>query len=107
MLLIWPLWQVTTDSIGEMFADARRVMKWLADCAREVASHGHAVSWLTPLGLPVQQDYKEMVSHRDMYAKAVLNRLGTSACSATIVGWRTLHGGLLCQISRWQAWDSL
>ena len=49
-----------------MFADARRVMKWLADCAREVASHGHAVSWLTPLGLPVQQDYKEMVSHVDM-----------------------------------------
>ena len=33
-------------------------MDWLADCARQITDVGCAVSWMTPLGLPIIQPYR-------------------------------------------------
>jgi DNA-directed RNA polymerase len=38
-------------------------MDWLANVARLVASTGHPVSWVTPLGLPVAQPYRKSERH--------------------------------------------
>jgi len=40
-----------------MFFAARRIMKWLGDCARIVAKQKEPVAWVTPLGLPIVQPY--------------------------------------------------
>lgn len=32
-------------------------MKWLQECARKVTKNNQVVSWMTPMGLPVQQAY--------------------------------------------------
>lgn len=60
---------VTLDSITEMFSNARSIMQWLTLCAKAVASTGHPVSWITPLGLPVMQPYR---IHRKHIVKTLL-----------------------------------
>mmetsp|Transcript_21467 Transcript_21467/g.31136 ORF Transcript_21467/g.31136 Transcript_21467/m.31136 type:complete len:959 (+) Transcript_21467:110-2986(+) len=54
---------VTIDSLGDMFEAANEIMEWLAVVASAVATQGHVVSWITPLGLPVMQPYRKMVPH--------------------------------------------
>lgn len=53
----------TLDSLGEMFSNAKDIMDWLGQCAAVVASTGHAMSWITPLGLPVVQPYRRHKRH--------------------------------------------
>eukprot|EP00871_Galdieria_phlegrea_P001321 jgi/Galph1/218/GphlegSOOS_G4904.1 len=48
----------TLESIGNLFEVADRTMEWLADCAQKIAQHKQAVSWITPLGLPIYQPYR-------------------------------------------------
>jgi hypothetical protein len=48
---------LTLDALAEMFGNARRIMAWLAECARLVAEQGEPVRWRNPLGLPVAQPY--------------------------------------------------
>ena len=48
----------TMDAMAQLFTSARAIMDWLATCARLVAREGHAMSWVTPLGLPVVQPYR-------------------------------------------------
>lgn len=36
-------------------------MRWLSNCAKVIASHGHCVEWVSPLGLPVHQPYRKRV----------------------------------------------
>jgi DNA-directed RNA polymerase len=49
----------TFDSIREMFTGAKSIMEWLAACASQIARKGRLVSWVTPLGLPVVQHYRQ------------------------------------------------
>jgi len=49
----------TLGSIGEVFTGADSIMKWLGECAKVIAQQGYDVAWVTPLGLPVVQPYRE------------------------------------------------
>lgn len=40
------------------------VKEWLQQTARQVASHGHAISWQTPVGFPVVQNYRRPIYRR-------------------------------------------
>ena len=51
--------KVTFDSLHEMFSSAKDIMHWLGACAKVVADSGQAMSWTTPLGLPVLQPYRQ------------------------------------------------
>ena len=53
---------MTLAGLHETFSDAKDIMKWLGTCAKVIASHDEAVQWSTPLGLPVVQPYRQMVS---------------------------------------------
>jgi len=48
--LIW-------DAVGTVVVKAVEGMEWLQKMARLVAKEGRVVTWLTPLGLPIQQSY--------------------------------------------------
>ena len=50
--------RITLDSIGELFSNAKGIMTWLAQVADVVAAENEAVSWISPLGLPVVQPYR-------------------------------------------------
>jgi len=52
--------RLTLDAIGELFTEARGIMDWLARVARAAAKQGQPVSWVTPLGLPVSQPYRDV-----------------------------------------------
>jgi len=45
------------DSIGETVIAARAAMEWLQGCAKVVAGEGLPISWTTPVGFPVLQEY--------------------------------------------------
>jgi len=49
----------TLGSIGEVFTGADSIMQWLGKCAQQIAHKGYDVAWVTPLGLPVVQPYRE------------------------------------------------
>ncbi|CAN1295996.1 DNA-directed RNA polymerase 2, chloroplastic/mitochondrial [Linum perenne] len=55
--------QVTLIALEEMFEAARRIMSWLGECARVIASENKPVMWTTPLGLPVVQPYRNLGRH--------------------------------------------
>ncbi|GJQ10208.1 hypothetical protein GpartN1_g1999.t1 [Galdieria partita] len=48
----------TLESIGNLFEVADRTMEWLSECAQKIAQTKQAVSWITPLGLPIYQPYR-------------------------------------------------
>lgn len=50
--LIW-------DAVSTTVIKAVEGMKWLQECTRMVTKHGQVVSWVTPAGLLVQQQYLE------------------------------------------------
>eukprot|EP01041_Mallomonas_annulata_P008967 gene8967-18555_t len=54
---------LTLDSLTEIFSSAKDIMDWLANCAKLVAEEGHTMSWITPLGLPVIQPYRQETSY--------------------------------------------
>ncbi|TYZ68673.1 hypothetical protein PybrP1_007405 [[Pythium] brassicae (nom. inval.)] len=56
--------EVTMESMGDLFTSARNIMTWLGDCASKVAGNGQAMSWITPLGLPVVQPYRRNTSQQ-------------------------------------------
>ncbi|EME31380.1 DNA-directed RNA polymerase 3, chloroplastic [Galdieria sulphuraria] len=51
----------TLESIGNLFEVADRTMEWLSECAQKIAHTKQAVSWITPLGLPIYQPYRSKV----------------------------------------------
>jgi len=51
--------ELTMDSIGEIFEQAKLIMDWLAAVAEVVAKEEQPVAWVTPLGLPVVQPYRD------------------------------------------------
>ena len=52
------IWQ----AVGQTVVKAVEGMKWLQTCAKIVAKTGHEVTWVTPMGLPVQQNYLKLES---------------------------------------------
>ena len=54
------LTKLTFEALSEMFLGARKIMSWLAECAKLIALTQKPVTWLTPLGLPVIQPYRKM-----------------------------------------------
>ncbi|XP_042448640.1 DNA-directed RNA polymerase 1B, mitochondrial-like [Zingiber officinale] len=52
--------KTTLTALGEIFEAAHRIMSWLGDCAKIIASENHTVRWTTPLGLPVVQPYRAL-----------------------------------------------
>ncbi|XP_047170921.1 DNA-directed RNA polymerase 1B, mitochondrial isoform X1 [Vigna umbellata] len=55
--------RTTLTALEEMFEAARSIMDWLGDCAKVIASTNQAVRWITPLGLPVVQPYRQLGRH--------------------------------------------
>lgn len=51
--------RVTIDVMGDLFVGARSTMGWLAQCARLIAAEGQPVSWITPVGIPAVQPYRQ------------------------------------------------
>lgn len=49
--------RIVTKSIGDVMKSAERSMKWLSGAAHALASDGHHVEWLSPIGGPCRQDY--------------------------------------------------
>ncbi|XP_034226012.1 DNA-directed RNA polymerase 1, mitochondrial isoform X2 [Prunus dulcis] len=55
--------RTTLTALGEMFEAARSIMSWLGECAKVIASENQPVRWITPLGLPVVQPYRQLGRH--------------------------------------------
>lgn len=47
----------TLTSLGDVFKNAQGIMSWLADVAGAITSQNQAVSWVSPLGMPIIQPY--------------------------------------------------
>lgn len=45
------------SGLKEMFTGTREIQDWLTESARHISKSGHAVEWVTPLGLPIIQPY--------------------------------------------------
>ena len=50
--LIW-------EAVKTTVVKAVEGMKWLQTCAKAVTKNGNVVNWVTPLGLPIQQNYMQ------------------------------------------------
>ena len=50
---------MTMDVMGQLFVGARQTMNWLTCCARLISSQGSPVSWISPIGVPVVQPYRQ------------------------------------------------
>ena len=51
--------KLTMEVMGEQFKGARQTMKWLTACARMIAAQGQPVSFVSPIGVPVVQPYRQ------------------------------------------------
>eukprot|EP00957_Ditylum_brightwellii_P191383 14571288-Ditylum_brightwellii.AAC.1 len=47
------------DVMGTLFTGARQTMDWLATCARLISQQGQPVAWLSPIGVPAVQPYRQ------------------------------------------------
>lgn len=54
--------QLTLKSLGEVFSGAYSIMDWLNTCAHLISGAGYPVMWVTPLGLPVVQPYRNQTN---------------------------------------------
>lgn len=59
-------------SVSTVVIKACEGMKWLQLCAQIVAKEGKPVTWVTPLGLPVQQEY--LVDNCEIVQMTVANK---------------------------------
>lgn len=50
------------DTIGDLFSGATGTMNWLTTCARLISQHGYPVAWISPIGLPAIQPYRQKKS---------------------------------------------
>jgi DNA-directed RNA polymerase len=50
---------LTMDVMGQQFKGARLTMNWLTECARLIAAQGQPVSFVSPIGVPVVQPYRQ------------------------------------------------
>lgn len=52
--------KITIKCIGDLFRDANQIKDWFAKCAKVVAGTGESVKWISPMGLPCVQPYKNI-----------------------------------------------
>jgi DNA-directed RNA polymerase, mitochondrial len=50
---------ITMEVMGDLFQGARNTKSWLADCARLISQQGHPVAWISPIGVPAVQPYRQ------------------------------------------------
>jgi DNA-directed RNA polymerase, mitochondrial len=50
------------ETIGDLFTGAKGTMNWLTTCARLISQHGYPVAWISPIGLPAIQPYRQRKS---------------------------------------------
>lgn len=50
---------LTMEVMGQQFKGARQTMNWLTECARLIASQGQPVAFVSPIGVPVVQPYRQ------------------------------------------------
>jgi DNA-directed RNA polymerase, mitochondrial len=55
--------KVTIQVMGTLFTGARQTMNWLTTCARLISKYGQPVSFVSPIGIPVIQPYRQPKSH--------------------------------------------
>ena len=53
---------LTLTSIGDLFEDAKAIMTWLADLADIISNQEDPVQWVTPIGFPIMQPYRNHTS---------------------------------------------
>ena len=51
--------RLTMDVIGDLFSGARETMNWLTACARMMSQKGYPIAWMSPMGLPAVQPYRQ------------------------------------------------
>jgi DNA-directed RNA polymerase len=64
--------KTTLSSLGDLFSSADAIKGWLTTAARMVGNTGHPMAWVTPLGLPVMQPYRQ---DRDMVVHTALQNV--------------------------------
>jgi DNA-directed RNA polymerase len=47
------------EVMGDLFTGARETMNWLTTCARMITQHGFPLAWVSPIGLPAIQPYRQ------------------------------------------------
>ena len=50
---------LTMEVMGQLFIGARQTMNWLTACARLISSQGQPVAFISPIGVPVVQPYRQ------------------------------------------------
>lgn len=55
---------VVWDAIGDVVVAARSAMDWLQEVSKLAAEADLPVRWTTPMGLPVMQEYREILGER-------------------------------------------
>lgn len=53
---------MTMDVIGDLFSGAKQTMNWLTTCAGMISKYGQPVAWISPIGLPAIQPYRQKKS---------------------------------------------
>eukprot|EP00606_Chrysophyceae_sp_TOSAG23-5_P000748 GSChrysophyteH2.ASY1.ANO1.1674.1 assembled CDS len=76
---------LTLNSLEEMFAGAKEIMDWLGNCSHLIAKAGHVMSWVTPMGLPVMQPYRQMASHTNLTYASVHDSYWTHPCDIPVM----------------------
>jgi DNA-directed RNA polymerase, mitochondrial len=54
--------RLTMNVMGDLFTGARDTMNWLTTCARMITHHGYPIAWVSPIGLPAIQPYRQKKS---------------------------------------------
>jgi len=54
---------MTMDVMDGLFVGARDTMNWLKACARLISKQGNPVAWISPIGVPVVQPYRQNTKH--------------------------------------------
>lgn len=63
---------LTLSSLDDIFCGASQTMEWLYESASRISKTGHQVQWITPVGLPVIQPYRQRES---MVIKTLMQRV--------------------------------
>jgi DNA-directed RNA polymerase len=52
----------TLQAISNLFLSAHKIKKWFILCSRIISKEGNPVSWITPMGVPVVQPYRQLTN---------------------------------------------
>ena len=72
------LGDINYKAIGTVVVSAKLAMDWLQAAARLVASNGLPITWTSPIGLPVLQDYRRVIAKRVNFGAGGLQKFTLS-----------------------------